>query len=146
MRGLSHIATARLDVPAHSAFDFLADPVKLGRWSLGCMQTEPTGQPGVYRGRSLYDGNPAWFEIEADPSDLSIAYHIGTPERRLPRIRAQVVRPEICGLPRGSCYASLIAWRCAGMDDERWARLCFAHETEITLIKAQCESENEPAK
>jgi hypothetical protein len=34
-----------------------------------------------------------------------------------------------------------IAWRPAGMEDERWERLCAAHEAEIFLIKAQIETD-----
>jgi hypothetical protein len=30
------------------------------------------------------------------------------------------------------------------MDDDRWARLCAAHEAEVWLIKAQVESGHRP--
>ena len=139
MTSLSHIATARLAVPARAAFDFLADPIRLGRWSLGCMDAEPTDAPELYMGRSLFDESPTWFHIEAEPASWRIVYHVGTRASRRPRIAAQIVPAEVCDLPSGVCYASLIAWRTADMDDERWHRLCVTHETEILLIRSQCE-------
>ncbi len=140
MSALSHIATAHLEVPARDAFDFLADPLRLGHWSLGCMQTAPAGEDGVHSGRSLFDGSRAWFHVEADPAALRIVYHVGTRAVRRPRIEARIVPADVCGLPEGTCYASLIAWRDTGMDDARWHRLCTTHEAEILLIKAQAEA------
>jgi hypothetical protein len=140
MTSLSHIATARIEAPTRDVFAFLADPRRLGGWSLGCMETEPAGEPGVWRGRSLFDGARTHFHISADPETLRIAYHVGSATDRRPRIEARVVGPETCGLPPGTCYASLIAWRDAAMDEARWHRVCTTHETEVLLIKAQAEA------
>jgi len=137
---LSHIATALVAAPAEAVFDFLADPLTLGRWSLGCMRTEPTDLDGVFTGWSLFDGGQGWFEIAADRARLWIDYAVGTRERRLPRISARIVPGPVCGLDADRCYASLIAWRPDGMAPDRWIRLCSAHETEIWLIKEQIES------
>ena len=35
----AHCVTALVNVPAAKAFAFLADPLSLGTWSLGCMRT-----------------------------------------------------------------------------------------------------------
>lgn len=141
---LSHIATALIEAPAEPTFAFLADPLALGGWSLGCMRTEPTDLPGVFTGWSLFDGGQGWFEIVSDPERLFIDYHVGTRDRRVPRISARVVPGAVCGLGVNQCYASLIAWRPPAMAADRWLRLCSAHETEIWLIKEQIESGARP--
>lgn len=140
MSSLSHIATTKIAVSPDAAFEFLTDPIQLGRWSLGCMNAEQSFIPNVYLGHSLFDGSPAFFEIRSDRTSWGIVYHVGNEEKRIPRIAAQVVPPEVCGLPGDQCLVSLIAWRTATMTDERWERLCATHEAEIILIRDQCET------
>jgi hypothetical protein len=140
MSDLAHTTTLRIDVEARVAFDFLADPLRLGRWSLGCFDTKLAGSPGLYTGVSLYDASRAWFRIDADPTRLIVDYHVGDAASQVPRISARVVPGPVCGLPQRSCYVTLTAWRVAGMDDDRWGRLCAAHEAEIWLIKTQIET------
>jgi hypothetical protein len=137
---LSHAATQRVDVGADAAFDFLADPLMLGRWSLGCFDTAPAGSPGLFTGVSLYDGARGWFRVDADRSRHIVDYHVGDAASQVPRVAARVIPGPVCGLPATSCYVTLTAWRVVGMDDDRWSRLCAAHEAEIWLIKAQIET------
>lgn len=136
---LSHSATCSVSVAAIDAFGFLADPVALSRWSLGCMDLVDLGN-GVYTGRSLFDGGQGWLSIEGDRSRLLVDYHVGTLDRREPRISARVIPGPVCGLDEASCYVTLTAWRTASMTDERWQRLCATHDAEIWLIKSQMES------
>jgi len=136
----SHSVTALLDVPARSAFDFMRDPIALGRWSLGCMDTHPAGKDGIHSGRSLFDGGEGFFRIDADPERMIVDYFLGSPERMVPRISARIIAAEVCDLKPDQCYVTLTAWRGSGMDDARWHRLCVTHEAEILLIKAQCEA------
>ena len=136
----AHAVTARVEAPAGVVFDFLADPIRLGRWSLGCMETRPTDVPGVFTGVSLYDGARGWLSIEAHRGLLLIDYCVGTLEHRSPRISARIIPGTVAGLPKDACYATLTAWRTAAMTDERWQRLCTAHDAEIWLIKAQIEA------
>jgi hypothetical protein len=140
MSDLAHAATLRVGVEARVAFDFLADPLRLGRWSLGCFDTAAAAPPGVYTGVSLYDGTRSWFRIDTDPARLVIDYHVGDAVSQVPRISARVIPGPVCGLPAASCYVTLMAWRTAGMDDARWARLRAAHDAEIWLIKARIET------
>jgi hypothetical protein len=144
MNALSHAATLRVEVTADVAFDFLADPLQLGCWSLGCFDTTPAGPPGLFTGLSLYDGARGWFRIDADPVRHIIDYRVGDATSQVPRVSARVVPGPVCGLPAASCYVTLTAWRVADMDDERWSRLCAAHEAEIWLIKAQIETAAAP--
>lgn len=140
MTNLSHATTLRVDVTADVAFDFLADPLQLGHWSLGCFDTVPAGAPGLFTGVSLYDGARGWFRIDADRARHIVDYHVGDTASQVPRVSVRVIPGPVCGLPATSCYVTLIAWRVAGMDDDRWSRLCSAHEAEIWLIKAQIEA------
>ncbi len=137
---LAHSVTALIEAPADEVFDFLSDPVALGRWSLGCMRTQETDLAGVWTGWSLFDGGQGYFEIVAHRELMLIDYRVGTLEHRQPRISARVVPGAVCGLPAGHSYATLTAWRPPAMPAGRWARLCTAHETEAWLIKEQIEA------
>jgi hypothetical protein len=136
----SHSTTAMLDVPAGVAFAFMSDPIALGRWSLGCMNARPAADGNAHIGVSLFDGTQSHFAIDPDPERMIIDYRVGPQDRMLPRISARVVRPQVCGLPEDRCYLTLTAWRVSDMDAARWYLLCATHETEILLIKAQCEA------
>ena len=60
---LSHSVTALIEAPAELTFAFLADPLKVGNWALASMQAEPADDPGIYRGRSLFDGAQNHFAV-----------------------------------------------------------------------------------
>ena len=137
---LVHSAAALVAVPAVEAFDFLADPLRLGEWSLGCMATRPTDTPGTYAGTSLFDGSEGFFAREADSERLLVDYRVGPADAMRPRIMARVTPGPVLGRSPRECVVTLVAWRTADMSDERWARLCATHEVEVHLIKAQIES------
>ena len=134
-----HMTTRHVRAPAGAAFLYLSDPLTLGRWSLGCFDTEPAGEAGLYAGRSLIDGGQTWFRIDADASRLVIDYLVGTPDTLVRRISARVIPGAELDLPQATCLVSLCAWRSAGMSDDRWRRLCTLHEAEIILIGEQIE-------
>ncbi len=134
---LSHCVTTQIDVPASFAFGFLADPIRLGQWALGCMRTQATDEPAVYTGFSLFDGSQGWLSIDAH-SDLGlIDYKVGPKEALIHRISARVIAGANAGLSGGQCLVMLMAWRPAGMEEARWHRLCASHEAEILLIREQ---------
>ena len=141
MNRFSHTTTLRVDVAADVAFDFLADPLRLGHWALACFNTTQAGQPGLFTGVSLYDGARGWVRVDADRERHIIDFHIGDAQVQTPRVSARVVPGPVCGLPATSCYVTLTAWRVADMADDRWFRLCAAHEAEIWLIKTQLETQ-----
>lgn len=136
----AHCATALVEVDASEAFDFLADPLMLGTWSLGCMRTGPTQSPALFTGYSQYDNSQVWFEVAAHRELLLIDYRVGTPDSLAPRISARVIPAAACDLESDQCYVTLLAWRSAQMSLARWQQLCTAHEAEIWLIKARLES------
>jgi hypothetical protein len=132
---LEHSVTALIEAPADVTFAVLSDPLRVGKWALASMQAEPAEDPGIYRGRSLFDGGQNHFAVTAHPQLLLVEYSVGPREALTPRIRAQVIRAESVGLPPTNCYLTLTAWRPADMSAARWSRLCAAHNVEIWLIK-----------
>ena len=135
----AHCATALVKVTAEKAFTFLADPLSLGTWSLGCMRTQAPQPGGPYTGFSLYNDSQVWFDIEPHKELLLIDYLVGTVGKFKPRISVRIVAAETCDLGDAQCYVSLLAWRPAQMTQDRWNQLCAAHDAEIWLIKARLE-------
>jgi hypothetical protein len=147
----AHSVTALVNVPAAKAFEFLADPLSLGTWSLGCMRTQAAqsgavgataaaaAAVGPYTGASLYDDSPASFDVRPHPELLVIDYLVGDAGNLKPRNSVRIIAADTCDLPDGQCYVSLMAWRPARMADDRWAQLCAAHDAEIWIIKARIE-------
>lgn len=134
-----HAVALFVAAPAAAAFAFMADPIALGRWSLGCFDIAPDGETGLHRGRSLFDGGEGWVRVAADPATGLIDYHVGAPDALSPRIFARVVDGAVLGRP-GACLVVLTAMRAEGMTDARWARLRASHEAEIWLIAQQIEA------
>jgi hypothetical protein len=137
----AHCVTALVNVPAAQAFEFLADPLALGTWSLGCMRTHAATarDGGPYIGTSLYDDSPASFDVRPHPELLSIDYLVGDVGNLKPRNSVRIIAADTCDLASNQCYVSLMAWRPARMTDDRWAQLCAAHDAEIWIIKARVE-------
>lgn len=138
---LGHMTTAHVRAPAKAAFAYLADPIRLGRWSLGCFDTAYDAAAGLHAGTSLYDGSRGWFSIEADAARGIVDYRVGRPGDLAWRISARIVEAHGLGYPLGTCLVMLSAWRPADMPADRWRRLCAAHEAEIGLVKSQIEAE-----
>ena len=136
---LAHSVTALIEAPAELTFAFLADPLQVGKWALASMQAQPAETPGIYRGRSLFDGEQNHFAVTAHPQLLLVEYSVGPREALTPRMCIDLIRAASVGLPATSCYLTLTAWRPADMPAARWSRLCAAHNVEIWLIKEQVE-------
>ncbi len=133
--GVSHIASIVVNKDAASVFAFMADPAKLDRWSFGTWQTEIAAD-GLVTGTSIFDGAKTLLRIDADEARLSIDYKLGAGADKLtPRINVRVVPGANLGLDASRCVLTIIAWRTATMDDDRWRRLTASHEFEAVLIK-----------
>jgi hypothetical protein len=141
MNSLGHMVTRHVLAPRERAFTYLIDPIKLGRWSLGCFQTFLDDQSGVYSGKSLFDGSQGWFKIDPEPSRMLIDYWVGLPEKLAHRISVRVIDGFSVAYDGDTCLVMMMAWRPASMGQERWERLCASHEAEIWLIKEQIETE-----
>ena len=123
------------------AMNHLSTAPGMSRWTLGlwnCREQEP----GLFTGESLFDGTQGWVRVKTVPGRDIVDYHVGaTPDRLLPRIQARVTDGPVLGHAAGTCVVTLLAWRPAGMSDERWHRLVVSHETEIELIQAQLDQD-----
>jgi hypothetical protein len=135
----AHCVTALVEVRAAKAFAFLADPLSLGTWSLGCMRTRALAPGGPYIGTSVYDDSEGTFDVQPHPELLLVDYLVGGVGGGKPRNSVRVVAADTCDLAVTQCYVTLTAWRPGGMTDERWAQLCAAHNAEIWIIKARLE-------
>jgi hypothetical protein len=134
MSGLFHAATAEVGVPAEQAFEYVADGIRQGEWTLGCWDRERVGDD-LYRGRSLYDGRETYVRVLPRRELLLVDFEVGAaPDALVPRISARV-RPR----GKGACIVTLTAWRTPDQDDESWQRTCDLHQAEIHLIKGRLE-------
>jgi hypothetical protein len=134
MSDLFHAATIEVAVPARVAFDYLADGIRQGEWTLGCWNRERVGDD-LFRGRSLYDDTESYVRVLPRPELLLIDFEVGqSPD-------ALVFRISIRLLERGpgASVVGLMAWRPAGQSDESWRRVQDVHRAEIHLIKSRLE-------
>ena len=133
--GQSHIASIAVKKSAEDVFAFMADPAKINRWSFGTWETEIAAD-GLITGTSIFDGGKILVRIDADAARHSIDYQLGLDATKLvPRITVRVVPGADLGLDNGHAVLTLIAWRAAAMDDDRWRRLTASHDFEVVLIK-----------
>lgn len=134
-------AVARLcRCTAPAALALLSQADGLARWNLGLWHTRVAG-PNLLAGTSLFDGGAGLARVQVDAASGWVSYAVGGQEAELqPRIQARVQPGPELGYPAGHCVISLLAWRTATMDAERWQRLKAAHEVEIELIRSQLEA------
>src|SRR5262245_7701520 len=64
---LAHAATVQVEVPAETAFAYVADGLRQSDWTLGSWNREDLGD-GLFRGMSLFDGALTYVRIDARPS------------------------------------------------------------------------------
>jgi hypothetical protein len=137
---LCYVVTTDVAAPARFAFDYLADPSKVGDWALGSFNARPLGGD-VYSGRSLYDGSTTVYRVDADARRLVIDYLVGADSKNLVmRISTRIVPGEIVGRGAGACLVSMSAWRPADFDERRWSRLKAFHDAEIHILRDRIEA------
>ncbi len=139
---IAHSASIEIGVTAATAFTFLSKPENVGRWALGCWDTQTTEKEGIYSGISLFDGQKSYFRVEALAEKYMIDYHLGDAELLRPRISIRVIDAATVSMEEPCCVVTINAWRDSQMDDERWQRLCATHEAEIYLLKSLIELEH----
>jgi hypothetical protein len=141
MHALSHCATTICEARADAAFALLADASRVGSWALGAWDAELLAD-GTARGSSLFDGSEAYVRTYPDAERLCVDFAVGGDRDAMARrISAHVVPGTTLGLDRHQCVVTLIAWRHAGMSDDRWRQLTTSHEVEILLLRRQIEAE-----
>ena len=136
-----HTATAEVAVDAKTAFLFMADGIKQGRWALGSWDRRQV-EEDLFVGTSLFDGQETWVRISADPEQLLIDYFVGrSPDSLLPRNSARIIPGPVTKRDEKSCLITLMTWRAADVTDDAWERTCVTHETELFIIKGLLERE-----
>ena len=136
-----HSVTIEIDLPWEKVYDFLNEPLNLGKWALGCMQAKPAEEEGLYCGVSIFDNEVNYFKLKANREFRVIDFHIGSRTVLQPRISARVTPGSIYGNEDSFCLLSLQAWRDLEMSDVRWHQLQVCHETEMILVKKLLERE-----
>ena len=139
-RELSHVVTTDVAAPAGFAFDYLADPAKVGEWALGSYNSRVVAGD-VYSGTSLLDGSVVVYRVDADARRGLIDYLVGSDAKTLVmRISTRVVPGEILGRGADTCVVSMSAWRPADFDERRWSRLKAFHDAEIHILRERIET------
>ena len=134
-----HSSTIEVNAPTNIAFDYLSDGVAQGDWTLGSMNRRKLDN-NLYTGNSIFDGAELFVRIDADAEHLMIYYHVGAdPENLQPRNLVRIVPGEVVGENENTCLVTLLSWRNAIADDNRWKLLCVSHETEMFIIKNRIE-------
>jgi hypothetical protein len=136
-----HSATIEICRSWEIAFDYLKQPLNLGKWALGSQDTKPTDKEGLYTGTSIFNKEQGFFKIVADKSYRLLDFHVGDQTSLTPRISMRVIPGPHYGNSDSYCLVTLDAWRDLQMSNERWHQLCSCHETEVLLLKSLIEQE-----
>lgn len=132
--------SAEVAAPWRRAFDFLQEPLNLGKWALGCRDSRPADEEGLYAGTSLFSGESAFYRLSANEERRLVDFLVGSPDDLRARISARVIAGPVYGNSDAFCIVTMDAWRDLAMDDARWHQLCACHETEILLLKSLIEA------
>ncbi len=133
-------AFVRIDRPAHTVFDFVADPNNMSLWSFGTWSVE-IDETGLIKGTSIKDGAPILVRIAPHRDQLLVDYLIGNdPDQLTARIFIRIMSGTSMGGHDRECGLMMTALRGDGMDDDRWNALKAAHAMEVGLIKSAIET------
>jgi hypothetical protein len=109
-------------------------------WNLGMRLARDLGT-GIYEGRSIVGGGTVFARVQVEGPQGRIRYAVGSDKHHLvQRIEARVQDGIELGYAKGTCVVTLLAWRSADINDERWRQLVAVHEVEIDLTRAAVEA------
>jgi len=138
--GYAHITSVKANCGADKAFADLSNLKRMEEWNLNLSEIEVVADT-LAKGVIPQTGTTLWVQVQADATTHTIHFFVGGSRKRLvPRIIVRVVSGESLGTTSEQCVISMMAWRLASMDDERWRRLIAAHEYEILQIKTLLET------
>lgn len=136
---LFHAATSEIAADAQHAFSYLTDGLRQSDWALGSWDRHEVS-PGLFRGRSLFDGSDVYVRLKPDERLLVVDYEVGKDPDNLLRVNsARVIPGPSIGRPEGTCLVTLMKWRANSQSEEDWTRACLAFSTEIHMIKGRLE-------
>jgi hypothetical protein len=132
-------AATEVEVPAATAFEFMADGLKQDHWALGSMNRRALGD-GLFIGQNSFDGSDLYVRLASDPELLLVDYSTGpAPEELTPRVEARIRPGSWVGLDDSSSVVTLTIWRWDGCDEEDWQFHEHLWRVEIKLIKGAIE-------
>lgn len=139
MSRLAHEASVEVAVPAARALAYLGDGMNQGQWALGSWNRRELGN-GLFAGNSLFDGSELLVRLTTDEERLLVVYEVGIePDALSPLVWGRVVPGPVLGLGADRCVITLVIWRSAGVDDERWELLGHTFPTEVQMIRGRLE-------
>jgi hypothetical protein len=136
-----HAITAAIEVnlPAATAFEFMADGLKQDHWALGSMNRRSLGD-GLFIGQNSFDGSDLYVRLASDPELLLVDYSTGPSSEELtPRVEARIRPGSWVGLDDSRSVVTLTIWRWDGCDEDTWEFHHNLWRVEVRLIKGAIE-------
>ena len=134
-----HTSSIEVAVPATAAFDYMADGLAQGEWTFGSWDRRHLGE-NLYAGTSLFDGKETLVRIVPDPDMLIVHYYLGADaDAMVPRNMARIIPGSMIGKDDSCSVVTIVSWRHAFMEDDRWHQLCQSHEVQMYIIKNRLE-------
>ena len=138
--GFAHITSVHSSCMPEKAFARLSDLSQLTDWNFNLKEIQMMGE-NLARGVLKLNGESILIRLSMDHEMRILHFHLGNSmDSMIPRIMIRVLSHSFQGESTTGCVITMIAWKVAGMDEERWRGLKAAHEYEILQIKAILES------
>ena len=135
----AHSASIAVNVPADTAYDFLADGLNQSYWALGSLERRALGDH-LYVGTSMFDGKELYVRLRANAELRLVDYFLGAdPEHLQHLVESRVIPGEELGRPDGTCVITNTHWRPEDMPGEEWTMTYYLWKTEVYLIKGHLE-------
>jgi len=134
-----HTSSIAVERPAPIVFEIMSEGLKQGQWTWGSFERREI-EPGLFVGRSVFDGKDAFVRLHVDPERLLVDYEVGRSRNAMQfRNMSRVIPGHILGLDAAHAVVTLMTWRLAAQTDAAWAQTGCLHEAEMFLIKGLLE-------
>ena len=132
----SSIAVARR---AEIVFEIMADGLVQGQWAGGSFDRREI-EPGLFVGRSVFDGKETFVRLDVDRARLIVDYEVGRSRETMQfRNMSRVIPGDLLGLGSEKAVVTLMSWRIASQSDAAWEQSGCIHEAEMFLIRGLLE-------
>jgi hypothetical protein len=134
-----HTSSIAVERPARIVFEIMSEGLKQGQWTWGSFERREI-EPGLFVGRSVFDGKDTYVRLHADPERLIVDYEVGRSRDAMQfRNMSRVIPGDVLGHAAGHAVVTLMTWRLAAQSDAAWAQIGCVHEAEMFLIKGLLE-------
>lgn len=136
-----HSASILIEDNAQRVFQYMADGMLQGRWTLGSWNRREVQGRDYVCGTSLLDGKETFVRLNVDRQRLCVDYDVGrTPETMQFRNAARVLPGDQFGYGERRCIVTLLTWRLGNQSDDAWEAVSRVHEAEMYLIRGLVEA------